>query len=193
MDAADAIARAKAIAAKLAGTGAVAEFSASQAPVPAPGGDVNSMLDAAFSGGATAGSSALSVSFLKVNNLLSCDWWLLHRTKHKFVSLSSPMDRLPPQQQQERPKSVASKKPSPLSSPASAPPIPPNVPEVASNAPERFLYPSIRILVIITWGCWLGQGGASRGSWWRPVGEMWRLVLGGRVVRARRVYLVCPR
>ena len=73
MDAADAIARAKAIAAKLAGTGAMAEFSASQAPVPAPGGDVNSMLDAAFSGGATAGSSALSVSFLKVNNLLSYD------------------------------------------------------------------------------------------------------------------------
>jgi hypothetical protein len=58
MDASEAIARAKAIAARLAGTGAVADFS-SQAPAPAPGPtDVNSMLDAAFSGG-----GGLSVSF----------------------------------------------------------------------------------------------------------------------------------
>jgi hypothetical protein len=66
MDAAEAIARAKAIAARLAGSGAAAASSAPQAPVPAPGPtDVNSMLDAAFArGGGMAGSTALSVSEL---------------------------------------------------------------------------------------------------------------------------------
>lgn len=61
MDAADAIARAKAIAARLAGTGATADFSASSSSAPPASSDVSSMLDAALSGGQNGGG--LSVRF----------------------------------------------------------------------------------------------------------------------------------
>jgi hypothetical protein len=75
--AAEAIARAKAIAARLAGTGAIADYSTNGGSLPAPtygsagvgvgvATDVKSLLDAAFSGGA---APAPSVSY---NPSVSC-------------------------------------------------------------------------------------------------------------------------